>query len=405
MTLPSRSLNVLIDGHTYSQKHGTGISTYARTLAEVLARLGHQPSWLLGEVDREMDAQAGLSRVSGAVRRWGHTLGGAQLVPREGDAGGTPTWSVPNLYAIAHHRHVWTGRTTQVRAPPGVDVLHLTTPLPIAMRGVKTVLTIHDLVPLLYPQLTPDNPREIASRFRKSAAGADLVLTVSEASRADIAKHLDVAPEKIAVTYQSSDITPLDSTERETLSRILFRFGLKPGQYALFVGAIEPKKNLRRLIEAFLALDTDLPLAIVGARAWFWEREIGGLEAIHGKEKMARIKFLDYAPRTDLRFLYAGAMFLAFPSLYEGFGLPPLEAMTAGCPVLASHVASLPEVCGEAALYCDPHSVDDIRMRLEKMVSDADLRAKLRAAGLEQAKKFTLEAYIERLGAAYGRLQ
>jgi glycosyltransferase involved in cell wall biosynthesis len=402
MTQP---LNVLIDGHTFNQKTGTGVSTYARTLAEALVQCGHHPSWLLGDADASVAAQRGSGRVRGALARWGHTMGGGKLVARPvADPGATPIQHVPNLFALSHHRHARTHRFTTVAAPPGTDVLHLTTPLPISMPGVPTVLTIHDLVPLLYPELTPDNRREIAHRFRVCAREAELIVTVSQHSKNDICQHLDIPPDDVEVTYQSTDITPLNPAEQETLPRILFRFGLTPGTYALFVGAIEPKKNLRRLIEAFLGADTAMPLAVVGAKAWFWEREIGGLEAIHGAEKMKRIKFLDYAPRSDLRFLYAGAMFLAFPSLYEGFGLPPLEAMTAGCPVLTSRVASLPEVCGEAAVYVDPLDVTDIRRGIDRMISDRSLRTKLSEAGIEQARKFSFKNYVARLGKAYARI-
>lgn len=423
---PPRPLNVLIDGCNRDLESGTGISTYAKQLARALGALGHSTRWLFGRPALEGSARrasllgpeaafddapepsGGLARVAGAAARWRHTLSGRQVSPqaleRAGRDDASAGFNAPNLYRLAHHRHAWLGRFTDVAAPPGIDVLHLTAPLAIAMRGVRTVLTIHDLVPILLPWTTPENEGEFARRLRTGVRNADLIVTVSEASKADICRHLDVAPEKVEVTYQCSDMTPLAAYERDALPRILFRFGLEVGRYALFVGAIEPKKNIRRLIDAFLAVDSSMPLAIVGKNAWMWEREIGDLSARYSEAQLQRIRFLGYTPRSDLRCLYAGASFLAFPSLYEGFGLPPLEAMASGCPVLTSHVASLPEVCGKAALYVDPNDPDDMRERLRRMIAEPDLRASLAAAGLIQAQAFSFERYVERLGAAYARL-
>jgi glycosyltransferase involved in cell wall biosynthesis len=132
-----------------------------------------------------------------------------------------------------------------------------------------------------------------------------------------------------------------------------------------------------------------------------WEQEIGHLDTALGEAARKRIRLVGYAEKGDLPFLYAGAMLLAFPSLYEGFGLPPLEAMSAGCPVLTSDIAPLHEVCGEAALYVDPYSPSSIRAGLEKLAGEAALRASLAASGDVQAARFTPAAFQERLGEAY----
>jgi glycosyltransferase involved in cell wall biosynthesis len=184
----------------------------------------------------------------------------------------------------------------------------------------------------------------------------------------------------------------------------LARMGLEPGGYALFVGALEPKKNIRRLIEAYLDVDAPYPLVIVGRKAWLWEEDFAALSQSLGPAAKQRLRFMGYAPREDLRALYAGAMMFLFPSLYEGFGLPALEAMRMGCPTIVSRVASLPEVCGEAALYVDPMDRADIRARIEQLMSDAALRTRLATAGPAQAERFSFDAYVQRLGEAYGRL-
>ena len=138
---------------------------------------------------------------------------------------------------------------------------------------------------------------------------------------------------------------------------------MTPNGYLLCVGAQEPKKNIKRLIEAYLEIDTAMPLVLAGPRGWMWQSEVGAaLEPLSEKAR-ARIKFTGYLDREDLRRLYAGACAFVYPSLYEGFGLPALEAMTSGAPVITSRTSSLPEVCGDAALYVDPFDRDDVRRR------------------------------------------
>src|SRR5690606_3518581 len=134
---------------------------------------------------------------------------------------------------------------SEVRTADRFDVLHLSSPMPIRMKGVRTVTTIHDLIPLRLPYTTPDNKQEFAARVRTAAKLSDLIITVSEASRKDIVDTLDVDPDRIAVTYQATDMAPLRAEEIDNLPHSLARFGLAPQTFALFVGALEPKKNLR----------------------------------------------------------------------------------------------------------------------------------------------------------------
>ncbi len=422
------SARVLIDGGFRTDPQGRGIATYSRTLGDALGRMGCEVSWLIGAAapakpDKLVDEVAAFDRpepVRGlrlqaqtARRMAGGVLtpsvtarrintGSAVLASGADQLGST--FLAPNLFVHAHYRHMLLREFTEVHVPEKIDVLHLSAPLPIRMKGVKTVVTIHDLIPIRLPYTTTDNKVEFTQRVRRVAKDADLIVTVSEASKKDIVDILGVDPAKVAVTYQSADITPLSAEERERAPRVLSRFGLAQDGYALFVGALEPKKNLRRVIEAFLETDGDMPLAVVGGKAWMLESELGWIEGALGEAARKRLRFLGYVDREDLRRLYAGAQFFLFPSLYEGFGLPPLEAMTMGAPVITSNVSSLPEVCGGAALYADPTDRDDIRKKIEQMRSDAQLRARLSAQGREQAAKFSLEAYVGRLGEAYRKL-
>ena len=165
------------------------------------------------------------------------------------------------------------------------------------------------------------------------------------------------------------------------------------------MGAIEPKKNLGRLLLAWRALETKIPLVVVGEKGWLWKEELKPAEPLLAA---GRVVFLPHVPREHLRRLYAGALFLAFPSLYEGFGLPPLEAMANGCPVLASNAASLPEVCGDAAVTCDPYDVDGMADRMKSLLADEGLRRRLIEKGRERSAFFSEENYRRRLTEAYG---
>lgn len=432
-TRPSRSLRVLIDAYNRDLEHGTGISTYSRQLAQALTALGHKTHWLFArETPKGADALTGevsffdrphersrVGRVTHAVKRIGQGFFGSTKIPAQliRDGGTvvidperpheTNAYNASGLYERAHYKHMLRGKFTKVSIRDPMDVFHLTAPLPVRIKGnksIKTIATIHDLIPLRLPYTTLDNKREIIRRLRTTIELADHIITVSESSKTDIVNILGVDPAKVSVTYQATDLAPFRPSEHNALPRVLARYGLEHKRFALFVSAIEPKKNLRRLIEAFLEVDSPMPLVVAGRKAWMWENEIGNLESVFGPRALRRLRFLGYVPRVDLRYLYAGANFLAFPSLYEGFGLPALEAMLFGCPVLTSHTSSLPEICGEAALFVDPFDRDDIREKIERMIREPELRTWLTEAGREQATKFTFDAYVQRLGEAYGKL-
>jgi glycosyltransferase involved in cell wall biosynthesis len=422
-------LNVLVDGLYRFEAQGSGISTYSRTLGDGLSALGCNVSWLSGasmaggRPDALADEVAladrppqlsGLRERAQTIRRMGQGLTSASVTARpltstgavfanQGAPSPNSVFLAPDIFVKAHYRHMLLRQFTDIRAAAKFDVLHLTAPLPVRMAGVKTVTTIHDLVPIRLPWTTPDNKSEFIDRVRTSAKLSDLIITVSEASKRDIVEILDMDPDRVAVTWQPSDLATLTDQEREDLPRVLSRFGLAEQGYALFVGAIEPKKNLRRLIEAFLETDSDMPLVIVGRKAWMWEDEIGFIEAL-SEAPRSRLRFMGYAERDDLRRLYAGAQMFLFPSLYEGFGLPPLEAMNAGCPVLASDRGSLPEVCGDGAGYADAMDRDDLRRKIEQMMGDQGLRARLSDAGRKRAQAFSKDAYVSSLASAYAKL-
>jgi glycosyltransferase involved in cell wall biosynthesis len=256
------------------------------------------------------------------------------------------------------------------------------------------------LIPLRLPYTTLDDKEIFYGKVKDSLKESDVIISVSEHTKKDLLTYFDVDPNKIVVTYQPTVLEPLEPDEEENVDEYLKRFKLEAGKYLLFVGAIEPKKNVGRLLDAFASIDTDMPLVIVGKKAWSWEGEIGKLQYLFDKDSQ-QVKMLEYVSTESLRYLYRGAYCFLFPSLYEGFGLPPAEAIRFGCPVITSKVSSLPEVCGNAALYVDPYDVSDIKEKIETILRDVELRNQLAANTKVNADYFSLDNYIKRLHKAY----
>ena len=293
--------------------------------------------------------------------------------------------------------------------------MHWTYPLPIRVPGARNIYTLHDLVPLRLPYTTLDNKRRYFRLHKLLARQADHIVTVSEASKRDIVSLLGVPEERVTNTYQAVDI-PRKFTDvplAQVAAEVAGSFGLEAGRYWLFFGAIEPKKNVGRMIQAFLASGVDGPLVIVGKKAWKSDTSCGccSTTTSAGSCRTAtalrtrhKIILLDYAPFRLLVNLIRGARAVLFPSLYEGFGLPALEAMLLGTPVITSNTASMPEVVGDAALTVDPYDVSALVDAIQAMDRDPALRARLAHDGPLRAALFSPERYAERLAALYGRL-
>lgn len=180
-------------------------------------------------------------------------------------------------------------------------------------------------------------------------------------------------------------------------------YGLKPGGYFLFYGAVEPKKNVLRLLQAMEAAQTALPLLVVGHNAWLY-RNVETFLAKRGRGKTGKFRRLPYVPFETLMFLLKGARALIFPSLYEGFGIPVLEAMSMGIPVITSRCGALAEVGGGAAHYIDPYDISDIAAAISRLASDDMYAAKLVWLGRAQAEKFSPSNYLRRVEEGYARI-
>jgi len=272
-----------------------------------------------------------------------------------------------------------------------IDIFHSTYPLNIKVNNAKRITTIHDLIPLKLPHTTLDNKKVFFNKIKNALKISDKIITISEHSRNDILENFDVPEEKVVNCYQSYYLPDIFLNNKLNIRSL----DLNPMEYFLFVGNIEPKKNVGRLIEAFLNIDTNKKLVIVGRKAWLWKELLKGAGNAIAQGK---IILLSYVTRGNLIALYQNAFAFVFPSLYEGFGLPPLESMACSCPVITSNLTSLPEVCGDAAIYCDPYSVLSIQNALEKMLNlNSDEREVLIKNGLERVKFFNKQDYKNRV--------
>ena len=426
-----KGLNVLIDGINLELFHGTGIKTYASSLIKALKNLGMIPNVLISKYSVKEDKKINTDALSlfqeHPIKPWLRynsllvlkTILGlsekAKYIPLPKDmvlTEGANGFSFINdvrihvsrgCYQIADIMRYF-GFKVKIKTNPKMDIWHATYFTPITVSGAAKISTIHDLVPLRLPHTTLNDKGIFVQQVRDAIKSSQLIICVSENTKNDILQYFNVNPDRLFVTYQ-----PITLNKRlpgkEAVNRKLNYYNLKNRNYILFVGAIEPKKNIKRLIEAFLSIETDMPLVIAGKKAWLWQNELEILSSKWNNKYIHRkIRLLEYVPISDLPALYKGAQCLAFPSLYEGFGLPPLEAMSLGCPVVTSSVSSLPEICGDAALYVNPYDSKDISDKLEKILSDDELKARLIQNGYERAEYFSMENYMKRLTAAYSKV-
>lgn len=298
-----------------------------------------------------------------------------------------------NCYQIADYMHYLKRRMKII--VPGMDIWHATYFTPIEIKDTVKVTTIHDLVPLRLPYTTLNDKGLYYSQVQDAVDTSNLIFCVSQNTADDLMNIFSVPAEKIVVTYQPATLDSRALSEQEIVSNLNI-YNLNLNDYLLFVSAIEPKKNLRRLIKAYLSLDTNLPLVVVGKKAWLAEEELKGIEADN-------IHFIGYASYEELTALYQGARCLIVPSLYEGFGLPIVEAMSQGCPVISSNTSCLPEIAGDAALYVDPYDIQDIAAKIQNLLSDDALAKDLREKGRVQAQKYSMESYYGTLKQAYDK--
>lgn len=286
-----------------------------------------------------------------------------------------------------------------------LDLYHATDfVLPPTRPSTHTLLTVHDLTFVRVPNAaSPRLKAYLDAVVPRSVAAANHILADSHATKADLIESYATPEDKITVLHSGVD-RRFRRVDDAAIEGALRKFGLERARYVLSVGTVQPRKNYSRVIKALAALrevGLDLHYVIAGASGWL-EDEMR--RTIKGARMKDRVHLLGLVDDCELPALYSGARMLAMASLYEGFGLPVLEAMACGAPVIASNLSSLPEVAGNAALLVDPYDTAAIREAILKLETDTECRRRLIAAGHEQARRFTWTRAARRLKAIYDRL-
>jgi glycosyltransferase involved in cell wall biosynthesis len=354
--------------------HDFGIGTYIRNLLRQLARFDRDTEFVVFCRPEDREALASL---------------GENFRPVE---------ETSPSYSIAE----------QVRVPlavrrEGVTLFHAPHYVLPPLVRCRSVVTIHDCIHLMFPQYLPNRLALQYARTSISLAArqATRVLTVSESSKRDILRFVDVPSEKIDVIYNAYDERFAVEPREEDVIRVRERYQLHD-EFVFYAGNVKPHKNLERLIVAFdlvrkRGLDR-LKLVLIGDEI---SRYAALRRAVHQHQLHKHVRFLGYLPEETLAVMYRLAGVFVFPSLYEGFGLPPLEAMASGTPVVTSNVSSLPEVAADAAVLVDPHDPHAIAEGIYRLLTDERLRRDLRVKGLARARQFSWEDSVRRVHAIY----
>ncbi len=354
--------------------HDFGIGTYIRNVLRHLARIDSQTEYV--------------------------------LLCHQADMGVAPTLG-PNFRTVLEPSGNYSLRE-QFRIPVAVrrerpDLFHAPHYVLPPLVPTRAVVTIHDCIHLMFPQYLPNRAAYAYARASMWAAArrADAILTVSEASKRDILHFFNVPAEKIVVVHNAIDERFWVPPEDEDVARVRERYQLTH-RFVLYAGNIKPHKNLVRLIEAFAQVrqgeDDDLKLLIIGDQI----SKLPALRlAVHRLKLHKHVRFLGYLPDETLAVLYRLAAVFVFPSLYEGFGLPPLEAMASGTPVVTSNTSSLPEVAGDAAVLVDPYEVESIVDGIRRVLTDDTLATTLRQKGPLRAREFSWERSVRKTQELY----
>lgn len=427
-------ISACVDGYNLALPKGSGIATYGHGLLAGLNAIGTTTQVLYGptvprHADNFMnevalvDAKAPARRPASIGRaattltsRFGRKaypipISGQVVWPDNGARRplATQYWASTDIFNLANRAYKQYRSITPIIFEPHdqtshPDVMHWTCPLPMRSKKAINIFTFHDLIPLKLPHTTADDKRLFHDLCFEIGQKADHILTVSEKTREDVIQILKVDPSRVTTTYQAAALPPMDEPDHVAAAALERSLGLDWGGYFLFYGAIEPKKNLGRIVEAFLAAKTRTPLVVVGGRAWLSEEETSLLDATNSYATERTILRLDYLPVSMLQRLIRGARATLFPSLYEGFGLPVLESMLVGTPVLTSREGGLAEVAGDAAVSVDPYNVNAITQAIRTLDSDSAFRQDLSTRGRKQAERFSSAAYEARLRDVYRNL-
>ena len=354
--------------------HDFGIGTYVRNLVRQLARLDHDTEYVLLCQRDDRGLAGSLGENFRSVSEWSgnYSVSEQLMVP----------FNLARTRASLFH------------AP------HYVLP---PLTPCRSIVTIHDCIHLRFPQYLPNRLAYAYARgqFWTATRRARRILTVSEASKQDILRFFHVPEDKVTVIHNAMDEQFGREPAEEAMLHVRERYQL-PERFVMYAGNVKPHKNLERLIDAFMRLRRggldDVGLLITGSEV---SKYATLRRAVHRYNLHKHVRFLGFQPEDTLAVLYRLADAFVFPSLYEGFGLSPLEAMASGTPVVASNVSSLPEVLGDAAVLVDPYDPESIADGIRRVLENGDLRAELRARGFARARRFSWEQSVRRVREIY----
>ncbi len=276
--------------------------------------------------------------------------------------------------------------------------------IPLVGNAAKCVVTVHDVIPLILPRtFTLRHRLVVRMALARVRQKADRIIVPSQTVKRDVVEHLSLAEDLVVVTPEGCEPRFRPVAAEASLREVAAKYGLPP-RYVLAVGTLEPRKNLTTLLEAFArlqraaAIDPALRIVLAGARGWLEEPIFRTVRSL-GLEQV--VHFPGFIDDDDLPAVYSGAALFVFPSLYEGFGLPLLEAMACGVPVITSNISSMPEVAGDAAMLVDPRDVDGLAAAIAQVLRDEALRDRLRGAGIARARQFSWETAARQTLDAY----
>lgn len=380
--------------------------------SDVAVSLAACESWLHGLATELYASARGPGYTDRLLPAWRFVPGARRLVAERSRA----TWARRDHWLGSRLRRVWhrlrplhEGLNRPRKLGP-FDIHHSLFYSLSQRHGVQArarFVTVYDVIPIVMPELfeaklVGDFRRQLEALDREN----DWIVCISAATRRDLCRETGFPPGRVFVTPLAASGHFRRETDPGRLDEVLLRHGLKGTRYILSVSTLEPRKNLAHLIRSYsrVARTTagkDVSLVLVGSKGWLYGEIFDALE--EARDLSDRILFTGYVADEDLAAIYTGAEFFAYPSLYEGFGLPPLEAMQCGLPVVASGTSSLPEVVGEAGLLIDPRDPDQLSEAIETLLRDEGLRETLAARAAERATQFSWRRCVDDLVTAYRR--
>lgn len=364
-------MRIGIDGR-YIQDHFPGIGRYTYNLVQALAKAAPEDSFVLLHNPKLVNTRYDLETLQSP---------NLEIVAIE-----VPTFSLAEQW-----------RLPSIVRGLRLDLFHSPYYLKPYLLPCPSVVTIYDLIPRLYPEYVSPGARVIFEMaIRLAIVTSRLVISVSQSAKEDLVRLLGVPPSKVWGTPLG-----VDSQFKPVNEKAIFNLRQKhdlPGGYILYLGTNKPHKNLVRLVGAFAKAKTERKLVLAGKEDPLYSE---AHEVTKQLGLQDRVVFLGQVSEDDLPALYSGAALFVFPSLYEGFGLPLLEAMACGVPVISSSTSSLPEIAGQAAVMVDPLDLSQLARALERVLGDSNLRASMREEGLEQAAQFSWERTAKETLAVY----